>query len=402
MKGLFSILASKPIFAIEPSVGISLLQYGLMVAQGTAKWDPMQANIQQQSGSAQSRTGTEEKAVFVQEIRGTLMGEDQLCGPMGYRSLARRMERLAYDDQIGAVMLDITSYGGQVLGLEELVNSLQLLKSKKPIIAHVNGAADSAAYRIAAQSDQIRLSGNESEVGSIGALIQYLDFTRHMENLGIDEVTIISSLSPEKVRYNFSRPSENDIKLIQSDLLDPLVLQFQEEVKEARPNLDVAAFSGQTWAGQSAIDMGLADVISPYLESLSFTADLANEKSSVSMFTKKKVKTNEGKSPEDIQAAHAAAITALEATHAAAITALEGTHAAAIAALEATHATAITDLQGQVDQLSAQVKTLEAAPVNKIADKDGDAKPPKGDALQKDAPIWAGFGEERKTKILDA
>lgn len=86
--------------------------------------------------------------------------------------VVKDIEDAEKDDSIKAIIVEIDSYGGSGVAGEEIANALK--SAKKPTVALIRGAGDSAAYWAAIGASRIFASKN-SDVGSIGVTMSYLD-----------------------------------------------------------------------------------------------------------------------------------------------------------------------------------------------------------------------------------
>jgi len=105
--------------------------------------------------------------------------------------LGQAFQQMVDDPTVGAIIFDINSPGGLAQGNQELHDLIMKNKGTKPVVAVVNGMAASAAYFIASAADEIVLTPS-SEVGSIGCVMTHADFSKALENEGID-VTVITA-----------------------------------------------------------------------------------------------------------------------------------------------------------------------------------------------------------------
>lgn len=217
--------------------------------------------------------------ILVYPIHGTLFAQDQECGPRGMHTHARNLEYFARGGGgYSAVVLDIQSPGGQVIGLEDLAQAVAELRAEVPVVAYVNGMAASAGYRLAVEADEIVMSGNSSEVGSIGVMLSFLDPREYLAKEGIKEVNVLSNLSPDKNKFFLSEYNEEDIALFQEEELDPLAQEFQSAVKLRRPNVPVEAMTGSMYSTAKAIELGLADSKGSYSQAIQRAAELIEQR----------------------------------------------------------------------------------------------------------------------------
>src|SRR5690606_11357145 len=117
--------------------------------------------------------------------------------------------------------------------------AIRAAKAVKPVTALVGSVAASGGYWIAAQADEIVLSDDFSRVGSIGVYTMHIDYSKMLENAGID-VSIISS-GKNKVDGNPYEPLPESVRAEIQEEVDDLRLMFAREVAAGRAALTVEA-----------------------------------------------------------------------------------------------------------------------------------------------------------------
>jgi capsid assembly protease len=95
------------------------------------------------------------------------------------------------DPDVGAVVVEVDSPGGVIDGIPEAAAALRAMKGSKPIIAHANTMAASAAYWIASQADEMVMTPSGA-VGSIGVYAAHRDMSGAMKLMGV-ETTLIKA-----------------------------------------------------------------------------------------------------------------------------------------------------------------------------------------------------------------
>ena len=171
--------------------------------------------------------------------------------------------RAAFEDSGSkAVVLLINSPGGSPVQAGIIADEIKRLRVKhdKPIYAVVEESCTSAAYYIAAATDQIFVD-KASLVGSIGVLMDGFGFTGVMEKVGVER-RLLTAGENKGFLDPFSPMS--DVQRAQAQqMLDQIHAQFIGVVKAGRGNrlkLDTPGlFSGLFWTGQQALDIGLVD-----------------------------------------------------------------------------------------------------------------------------------------------
>ena len=105
---------------------------------------------------------------------------------------SKALIKVANDDLIKALIVNIDSPGGTVVGGEALYLHLREVSSKKPVVAVISDLATSAGYMTAIAADKI-FARQSSITGSIGVIIQTTDITVLLDKIGIKPEAIKSS-----------------------------------------------------------------------------------------------------------------------------------------------------------------------------------------------------------------
>lgn len=168
------------------------------------------------------------------------------------------------DERTQAVVLRINSPGGspvQSSYIQKEILRLRKLHPDVPLYAVVSDICASGGYYVAAAADKIYV--NESSlVGSIGVLMNGFGFTDAMAELGVER-RLLTAGEHKGMLDPFSPMSEFD-RAHAAEMLDALHQNFIEVVKAGRGDRladDPELFSGLFWAGERAIELGLADAI---------------------------------------------------------------------------------------------------------------------------------------------
>lgn len=176
-------LAAEHPWAIQPSA----LEQALMAATEGVTPQAAARRPMQRAG-----------AVAVIPLQGVLRQKgstfmDELFGDGGGSTerFAANIRRLAADDAIGTIVLDVHSPGGEVFGTQEAADAVFAARTQKKVVAVVNSLAASAAYWIASQASEI-IATPTSLTGSIGVFAMHEDISRMAEAMGV-KVTLISA-----------------------------------------------------------------------------------------------------------------------------------------------------------------------------------------------------------------
>lgn len=165
------------------------------------------------------------------------------------------------DADTKALILLINSPGGSPVQAGLVYDEIGRLRTKykKPIYAVVEETCASAAYYIASATDKIYVN-KASIVGSIGVLMNGFGFVDAMDKLGIQR-RLYTSGDNKGFLDPFSPVTPQQREFAQT-LLDDIHGQFIDAVKKGRGDrlkITPETFSGLFWAGDQAVQMGLAD-----------------------------------------------------------------------------------------------------------------------------------------------
>ncbi len=164
-------------------------------------------------------------------------------------------------DEAKAIVLQIDSPGGSPVQAGLIYDEIMRLKKKhdKPIYAVCEEECASAAYYIAAATDQI-YADKASIVGSIGVLMDGFGFTGLMDKLGVQR-RLMTAGTNKGMLDPFSPESEAQKAYAQA-MLNQIHQQFIKAVKTGRGDRLKEApdlFSGLFWNGEQAAALGLID-----------------------------------------------------------------------------------------------------------------------------------------------
>ena len=116
--------------------------------------------------------------IAVIPIHGTLvrraLGLEVASGLSSYAEIGARIDAALADPAVKGILLDIDSPGGEAGGVFELADRIRQACAIKPVWAHANDAAFSAAYALAASATRLTLS-QTAGVGSIGVIALHVD-----------------------------------------------------------------------------------------------------------------------------------------------------------------------------------------------------------------------------------
>jgi len=217
-------------------------------------------------------------SVAVIPLKGTMMKYGTMCS-YGTQEIASYLNAAINSKKIAAVILDIDSGGGSVNAISPLSNILSL--KTKPVVALCDTSA-SAAYWIASGADHIMADNNLSAgFGSIGVVTSFVDMQPYWEKQGVKFHTIYAKESKDK-NLAFEKALNGDYEMMQDEILSPLAIAFQNQVKKARAGKlnekEPGLLSGKMFLAEAAMKNGLIDSIGNMQKAITKALELADIK----------------------------------------------------------------------------------------------------------------------------
>lgn len=220
------------------------------------------------------------KVVRVPLVGAIFLGEAEgwVSGAAGSAQLAlMSIRRATLDEDVQAIILDVDSGGGGITASDVIYNALVVFKAAQEgrvVVSIFGDVAASGAYYIAAASDYI-LARPTTVTGSIGVLIQTLNFHELGVKYGIKDVTIKSG--KYKDILNPLQDVSDEHRAVLQALVDEMHARFIDIVCEGR-NLPIEEVKqmadGRVFVAGQALDMGLIDEVGYWEDAMVRTAEL--------------------------------------------------------------------------------------------------------------------------------
>lgn len=216
-------------------------------------------------------TGTGRPHVARVQISGMITDDQELI---------ERLEAIAKNPQVKALVVSISSPGGTTYGGERIFKAIRAVAAEKPVVSDIRTLAASAGYMIASAGDTI-IAGESSITGSIGVIFQYPQVQELMNKLGVSLEEIKSA--PMKAEPSpFHAPPEEAKVMIRNMIMDSYDW-FVDLVADRRkmPRDEVLHLAnGAIFTGRQALKVKLVDTlggtpeIRAYLTSRGISSDL--------------------------------------------------------------------------------------------------------------------------------
>ena len=269
MLNLLLRVASQPL-AIMPGYEIAFLSLLEMVRNQAQQEQDTQTDTQTQEHASvfigthdgQSKFNLTSDGVALVPVHGTLIDRAPWLGNRygytSYEGLEEQYRRLAADDEVRAVVLDIDSGGGMVSGIWDNVAALDQLKSVKPVYAVAANMACSAAYAIGCTAHQFYAT-RSSMVGSVGVLRQHWNVKKLLKKNGVETKFIHSGA--KKVEGNPFDKLPSDVEAQWQASCDKSWQEFISHVSTYRPvsEQNVRDTQAGVFDGLEAVQNGFVD-----------------------------------------------------------------------------------------------------------------------------------------------
>lgn len=195
--------------------------------------------------------------------------------------LKSKIEAATADDDVAAIILEVNSPGGAVTPTDEIYRALLDFKESREdrrIVTFVRDMSASGSYWLAVAGDWI-IAEPTSIVGSIGVIMQSLNWATLSERVGLSAITIKSGRNKDLLNPFVETPEEQK-QLLQA-MIDSLHERFKRVVSDQRgispADLEPIA-DGRILDADSALEHGLIDQIGYWKDSLVYTRELLGKK----------------------------------------------------------------------------------------------------------------------------
>jgi signal peptide peptidase SppA len=228
---------------------------------------------------------TSGKYVSIIPINGPLFSKPNMFtrwyGLMSYPDISNMLRNAISDPNSDAILFDIQSPGGQSVGLFDLVDEIYNMRDQKPIYSIANDYAFSAAYAIATGAEKIYTT-RDGMVGSVGVIMQHVDYSEYLKNEGIK----VTSIYAGKRKNDFSPyfPLSKEALDFGQKMVNELYEDFTSNVARNRgiDQKEVKKTEANIFNAKEAIANGFADEIGTMEDSIAkiFESNSLNSSSS--------------------------------------------------------------------------------------------------------------------------
>ncbi|HAY32599.1 MAG TPA: signal peptide peptidase SppA [Ignavibacteria bacterium] len=190
--------------------------------------------------------------------------------------IVKQFKKYSEDKSIKAILLRVNTPGGGVAASQEIYEIIRKTRDGgKPVIVSIASLGASGGYYAACGGSTI-IADEGSLVGSIGVIIQLINYKELADKIGVKSMTITSG-ELKDAGNPFNDFSEKDRTYFQ-EIVDDTYQQFIEVVARER-KIDTAKIkeyaTGRVFTGRQALKIGLIDSIGTYEDAIKIAADMA-------------------------------------------------------------------------------------------------------------------------------
>jgi signal peptide peptidase SppA len=211
---------------------------------------------------ARLRPGT--AVVPVVRLSGVIGSVTPLRPGMSLAGVARMLERAFAMKQAKAVALVINSPGGSPVQSRQIYLRIrQLAEEKKlPVLVFVEDVAASGGYMIACAGDEI-FCDPSSIMGSIGVVGGSFGFQELIKKIGVERR--LYTAGEHKAMLDPFLPEDPEdvarVKALQREIHAIFIALVKQSRGARLKAADDVLFTGEYWAGETSVSLGLADAI---------------------------------------------------------------------------------------------------------------------------------------------
>ncbi|MFQ5809170.1 MAG: signal peptide peptidase SppA, partial [Armatimonadota bacterium] len=197
-----------------------------------------------------------------------LIAESMGGGPFGLgyesgvQSIIDQLERARKDSSVKAVVIRINSPGGSAAASQEIYQAVKRVRGRKPVIVSMGDVAASGGYYVAAGADHI-VASPATLTGSIGVIMQTINFEALMERYGVKADTVTSGAYKDTGSM-WRKMTEQERKYWQG-MVDDVYEQFVGDVAAGRKDKGLSESQlrkladGRVFTGKQALENKLVD-----------------------------------------------------------------------------------------------------------------------------------------------
>lgn len=212
------------------------------------------------------KSGNPAKKIAVLTVNGTIQDTGDSASlfsseTYNHQFFMKQLDDILDNRDVKGVLLKVNSPGGGTNESKQIYDKIEQIKKERkiPIYVSMGSMAASGGYYISAPADQI-FADEETITGSIGVIMQGMDYSKLAKKYGIEFNTI--KTGPYKDILNGSREMTDAERKLLQNMVNDSYERFVKVVADGRgmSKKDVKEIAdGRIMNGAQAVDAGLVD-----------------------------------------------------------------------------------------------------------------------------------------------
>jgi protease IV len=268
-------------FSIFMNIGMGV---ALLVTAPSASYSEDRPNDEFPVFEEEWSYGTGDVKVVRMELTGVITRESEgglFQSPYDkVEDLIRAIRAARHDEEVKAIILEIDSPGGGITPSDEIYHELMQFKQSaedRKIVIFMRDLAASGGYYVSMAGDWL-IAEPTAIVGSIGVIMQSLNWKPLSDKIGITDTTIKSGENKDMLNP-FRESDPKEIALLQ-EMIDQMHRRFRTIVSKGRgiAEADLENITdGRIFTSDQAMDLKLIDQVGYWSDAVAKTAELLGE-----------------------------------------------------------------------------------------------------------------------------
>jgi|SRR5690625_1169109 len=255
-KRWFALLGAAVLFVVS-----IISQFGASVA--ATDWDEL-LNLNEFK-EKEIEAGFGGNKIVVATLEGVIQDVEEnpliTAGINNYKRFLKVLDNAAEDNTVDGIIIDVNSPGGGVVESAEIHDKVVEIQEEynKPVYVSMGNTAASGGYYIAAPAEKI-VAHPATLTGSIGVIMQSINFTDLADEYGVDFNTIKSG--KHKDIMSASRKMTDEERDILQSMIDEMYDEFVQVIVDGRDMSESEVRrlgDGRVYTGKQAQENGLVD-----------------------------------------------------------------------------------------------------------------------------------------------
>lgn len=202
-------------------------------------------------------------------VNGTA-GYGVYYGITGYDDIRNALVKAVSNQNVSAIVLDVSSGGGHVAGCHETAQLIARVAKVKPVVTYTGSMMGSAAVWTGASASYV-VAGETAIVGSIGIIMVHMERSKMLEEMGV-KATVIRAGAEKALASPYeplSEKAKENMEAQAAALYDIFIKHVAESRGVSLTTADTKFGQGKEFLGKAALAAGLVDKVGTYEDAFS-------------------------------------------------------------------------------------------------------------------------------------